>query len=169
VRSRSPTAPSVSVRPRSVAPRHQSNGEAGLAAFCVARRAELPHLGSCLPVLPALQSLPPHINSIGRLYPAGSSFSARTRRPRLPLPTSAGYIYCLTAVDRVTRWSEVIPIPDITADTVVRALLAGWISHLGCPQTITTDQGRQSESQLFQSLARMWHSALADDRTTPRV
>jgi hypothetical protein len=83
VRSRSPTAPSVPVRPRLVAPGHQSKGEAGRPAFCVARRAEeLPHLGTCLPVLPALQSPPPYSKPIGRHYPASSPFSARPRRPR---------------------------------------------------------------------------------------
>jgi hypothetical protein len=39
-----------------------------------------------------------------------------------------------------------------------------WISCFGCPQTITTDQGRQLESQFFNSLARLCGSHLS--RTT---
>jgi transposase InsO family protein len=72
-----------------------------------------------------------------------------------PLSKSAGYTYCLNAVDRFTRWPEVIPNPDITDDTVAHALLTGSISRFGCPQTITTDQGCQFESHIFNSLARM--------------
>jgi hypothetical protein len=96
----------------------------------------------------------PHSHPIGQLYTAGSLFSLHPHRPRRNLPTSAGYIYCLTAVNRFTRWPEVIPIPYITADTVAHALLTGWISHFSYPQTGTTEQGHQFESQLLHSLAK---------------
>jgi cleavage and polyadenylation specificity factor subunit 1 len=39
------------------------------------------------------------------------------------------------------------------------------MSRFGCPETITTDQGSQFESQLFHSLAKLFGIQLS--RTTP--
>lgn len=66
-----------------------------------------------------------------------------------------GYKYLLTMIDRFTRWPETIPLEDITADSVATAFYKHWICRFGTPATITTDQGSQFESQLFQALANL--------------
>ena len=68
------------------------------------------------------------------------------------MPSSEGYNYCLTCVDRFTRWPEVIPIENQEAETVARAFYANWIARFGTPLRVTTDQGRQFESHLFKHL-----------------
>jgi hypothetical protein len=141
VRSSSPPAKSVPVRPRSVVPWHQSNSEVGRTAFRVARRTErLPNLGTDLPDLSEVSRLT--VAAVGDCtLPAGRFIHVHIDLVG-PLPTSTGYTYCLTTVDSFTRWPEGIPIPDITFDTVVRA----YYHHR---------PGRQFEWQPFHFLAKL--------------
>lgn len=57
------------------------------------------------------------------------------------LPEVKGYKYCLTVIDRFTRWPVTVPLKDISAETVTTALFDNWKSHYGTPITITSDQG----------------------------
>nr|VZI49174.1 unnamed protein product [Spirometra erinaceieuropaei] len=69
-----------------------------------------------------------------------------------PLPLSNGCSYLLTRVDRFTRWPEAIPLPNVQAETIVKAFVSRWIAMFGAPSTVTTDRGAQFESALFQTL-----------------
>lgn len=70
-----------------------------------------------------------------------------------PLPTTSdGYRYCVTMIDRYTKWPEAFPTKDITAQTVAKIFYDGWIVRFGCPEKLTSDQGRQFESDLFKQL-----------------
>lgn len=91
-----------------------------------------------------------------------STFPPSTRFSHLhidivgPLPTTAdGHRYCVTMIDRTTRWPEAYPVQDITAETVAKIVYEGWITRFGCPSKLTTDQGRQFESALFTCLTRL--------------
>ncbi|GFT22714.1 pol polyprotein [Nephila pilipes] len=72
-----------------------------------------------------------------------------------PLPPSKGFTYCLTTIDRFTRWIEATPLPEIQATAISDYFYSNWIAHFGVPCIITTDQGRQFESCLFRALARL--------------
>ena len=72
-----------------------------------------------------------------------------------PLPPSRGFTYLLTCIDRLTRWPDAVPIPDITAETVARTFVERWVATFGVPATITTDRGSQFESKLFDNLSRL--------------
>jgi len=73
----------------------------------------------------------------------------------ISMPISEGKRYCLTCIDRFTRWSEAFPLEDQKAETVVRAFYKGWICRFGTLLRVRTDQGRQFESYLFRQLSEL--------------
>ena len=72
-----------------------------------------------------------------------------------PLPTSSGYSYLFTIVDRTTRWPEAIPLAGVTAADCAAALFNGWIQRFGVPAQITSDRGAQFTSALWSSLCNI--------------
>lgn len=71
------------------------------------------------------------------------------------LPNVRGYQYCLTMIDRFSRWPEAAPLQNMAADTVANEFFNHWISRFGSRITITSDQGTQFESSLFQALTHL--------------
>jgi transposase InsO family protein len=74
-----------------------------------------------------------------------------------PLPTSEGFKYLFTIIDRSTRWVEAIPVKNMEAATTADALVAGWVSRFGVPAVITSDRGTQFTSAVWEALCKWLH------------
>ena len=69
-----------------------------------------------------------------------------------PLPKSdEGYTHILTVVDCFTRWIELYPIKDVTADLAIKALLKHF-GTFGQPSQIIHDNGSQFANEKFTQL-----------------
>lgn len=72
-----------------------------------------------------------------------------------PLPMSENFSYILTIVDRFSRWPEAYPLKEMSAQTVAKAFVCNYVARFGVPSTLTTDRGRQFESNLFTELTKL--------------
>ncbi len=79
--------------------------------------------------------------------------------------TLQGHKYMLVAVDSLTKWVEVVPLSDMEAETVARALVTHVICRLGIPAQIHSDMGSQFESAVFQQMCVLL--GIRKTRTTP--
>ena len=70
-----------------------------------------------------------------------------------PLPSCQNNVCILTIIDRFSRWTEAIPLPNMTAETVSKALITHWISRYGTPERIVSDRGSNFESYTFSALS----------------
>jgi hypothetical protein len=61
-------------------------------------------------------------------------------------------------VDRTTRWLEATPLRAMDAETCVHAFASTWVARFGVPAVVTTDQGTQFTSSLWQSACTAWGS-----------
>jgi transposase InsO family protein len=66
-----------------------------------------------------------------------------------PVPrTPRGNRYILTVTDSFTKWLDVYPIPDQTAETCAANIF-------GCPLSLHSDQGSNFESYIFRQLCQL--------------
>ena len=63
--------------------------------------------------------------------------------------------YLMVIGDYFTKWTEAIPLENIEAKTVARALIDQFITRFGVPLFIHTDQGASFESKLFQEICQI--------------
>ncbi len=67
-----------------------------------------------------------------------------------PLPeTPNGNKYILVVGDYLTKWMEVYPVPDQTAETVAKKFVNEYVCRFGVPEVLHSNQGRNFESRVF--------------------
>jgi dUTPase len=82
------------------------------------------------------------------------------------LPTTEkGNKYIVVISDYYTKWTHAIALPDQQAYTIADKMMTEFISVVGVPRQIHTDQGRNFESQLFHHLCDLL--GIEKTRTTP--
>ena len=57
-------------------------------------------------------------------------------------------------VDLLSKWPEVVAIPDKEAATVARAFVNGCVARHGCPQIVISDQGSEFTNDMMTAIFR---------------
>ena len=89
--------------------------------------------------------------------PVGTPFEIVAMDIFGPLPmTARKFEYVLVLVDHHTRWCELVPLRQTTAEVIAVALHTYWMSRYGVPRAILSDNGPPFTSTLLQRLAELY-------------
>ena len=74
------------------------------------------------------------------------------------LPTTkAGHRYILLIGDIFSKYIEAVPMPNQEADTIVDAVWRSWITKLGCPAYIHSDQGSNVDGETVRAVCEKFN------------
>ena len=71
----------------------------------------------------------------------------------------------LTMTGCFSKWVDALPIVNQSTETVAKNMISIWITHFGQSPRITSDQGRQFESQLFLSFRKYFDFQISKTAT----
>ena len=105
------------------------------------------------------QRKPPPAKKRARLvtYQVGAPWERIAADVAGPFPTTkAGNKYILVIQDYFTKWVEIFPMPNQTAETVATLLVDQVLSRFGCCRYFHSDQGSNFESQVMAEVSRLF-------------
>ena len=118
-------------------------------------------------------ALEDEIKSISRKCEVCQRFRRTPSRPVVSLPLankfneviamdlkSFGNIYFLVIVDLFTRFCSAVAISNKMSGTVIKGVFKAWITSFGAPQKIMSDNGREFNSEEFQTFAEAFNIKL---------
>ena len=71
-------------------------------------------------------------------------------------PPPKGHRFVLVAIDYFTKWTEAIPLKNMTHKEVIELITEHIINRLGISQTLTTDQGTSFMSKEVRKFAELY-------------
>ena len=68
--------------------------------------------------------------------------------------SNKGNKHILTIIDLLTGWPEAIPIPNKSADTIIKAFIRHYLSRHMCLRFILSDNGTEFKNQIFDKVTK---------------
>ena len=84
-------------------------------------------------------------------------------------PSSKGHRFVLVATDYFTKWTEAVPLKNMTHKEIIEFITEHIIHRFSIPQTLTTDQGPSFISKEVRAFAAQFISILCSGQWAGRV